>query len=344
MPQKPLRPVKSYMNYFFSGLIIAAVLLIIGVNNFLRPMISATTAEVKPLRVTIPQGTSGAEIAKILADKNLIRNESFFRLLIRWEGAGKNLKAGEYELSPTLNPRQLIKLLTSGDVYENYVRVTIPEGYTIRQITHLLDKEGIIERERFLELIEKGDFPFHYISDIPQEVNYRLEGYLFPDTYYFSREASEEEIIRRMLERFNDITEGEIKEQAQKLGLSLHEIVTLASLIEREALLAEERELIAGVFYNRLEKGMLLGSCATVQYILGEPKANLTTKDTQIPSIYNTYLHAGLPPGPIASPGKDSLLAAVRPRETDFLYFRARDDGSHVFSRTLAEHNRAGKG
>lgn len=341
MLPKPLRQTGLYIRYILLGIVISVGLLLIGVNNLLAPMAPANF-EAIPVRVTIPAGSSGAQIAKILADKGLIKSELLFRLLVRKEGVAQDLKAGEYQLSPTLTPLELINKLTTGDVISDYVRVTIPEGYTVKQITDLLEAEGLIQRERFLQLVQEGDFPFSFIDKIPADVDYRLEGYLFPDTYHIDLEMDEKAIIQLMLQRFDQvISETRINELASQLDMTLHEAVTLASIVEKEAKLPEERAVIAGVFHNRLEKGMMLGSCATIQYILGEPKARLLTSDTQIPSPYNTYLHTGLPPGPIAMPGKDSLLAAVKPAETEYYYFRARDDGSHYFTKTLAEHNRA---
>lgn len=324
--------------YLSVGIFLVLVLLASGASNLLTPVMMEGPSS--PVRVIIPSGSTGGQIAKILADQDLIKSEFIFGLLIRWQGVAGELKAGEYRFTPTMSPREIIKELLRGNIVDNYVRVTIPEGYTLLQMAALLAQKGFDE-EKFLSLVQSGDFAYEFIPDLPGEADYRLEGYLFPDTYHFSPGEGEEAVINRMLQRFEEKTVPKIKERAGELGMSLHELITLASIIEREALLAEEKPVISGVFHKRLQRGMKLQSCATVQYVLGEPKVHLSTADTQIPSPYNTYLHTGLPPGPIGAPGEDSLLAAANPEENSYLYFCARDDGSHTFSITLAEHNQA---
>lgn len=336
---KPLQQTRQYAGHLAIGLISTFALLLVWLSNLMAPV--AAGSETEPVRVVIPAGASAGEIAHILAGEGLIKSELLFRALVRWEGVGERLQAGQYELSPGMTPREIIACLAAGDVIEEYVRVTIPEGYTVVQIADLLARESLVDRERFLEVVQSGEFEFDFIDEIPGNVDYRLEGYLFPDTYYFLPGMGEEAIIHHLLQRFDQIVTPEIRARARESGMTLHEVVTLASIVEREARLPEERPIIASVFYNRLSRGMKLRSCATIQYILGEPKERLLLSDLQIPSPYNTYLHAGLPPGPIAAPGKASLLAVVYPADTDFLYFVARNDGSHTFSRTLEEHNRA---
>ncbi len=331
-------PLQHLWRYAIVGIFLVLVLLVGGASNLLAPvMIEGPTP---PVRITIPPGSTGGEIAGILADKDLIKSEFLFGLLIRWQGVAGELQAGEYEFTPTMSPREIIKELLRGNTVEDYIRVTIPEGYTILQMADLFTQKGF-DGEKFLTWVQNGDFAYEFIPNLQEGADYRLEGYLFPDTYYFSPAEGEEGIIKRMLQRFEEITIPRIREQAGKLNMSLHELVTLASIIEREALLEEEKPVISGVFHKRLQKGMKLQSCATIQYILGEPKVHLSTADTRIPSPYNTYLHAGLPPGPIGAPGEDSLLAAADPEENKYLYFCAKENGSHTFSITLAEHNRA---
>ena len=332
---------RRYLVHIVIGITAALLLLTIGINNLLAPVAGDGTGN--PVRVVIPSGATGGTIARILAEEGLIKNELFFRYLVRWEGAEAKLKAGEYELSPAMAPKEIIDRLVQGDIVQDYVRVTIPEGYTVPQIADLLAEKGLIDRGRFLQLVQEGAFDFDFIGEIPDGVDYRLEGYLFPDTYYFTPEAGEEAVIDRMLQRFADVINPEIRERARELGMSLHELITLASIVEREARLPEERPIIAGVFHRRLQLGWKLESCATIQYILGEPKERLLTEDTRIPSPYNTYLHTGLPPGPIAAPGEAAIRATAYPEDTEYLFFCADKDGSHIFSRTLEEHNQAKK-
>jgi len=221
-------------------------------------------------------------------------------------------------------------------------RVTIPEGYTVTQIEEILAEKGIVDRTRFREALKSEDFSLPYLSPAPRDPRH-LEGFLFPATYEFPAGLAEKEIIGLMLQRFDAVLTPELQRRSQAMGLSVREVVTLASLVEREARLDEERPIIAAVFLNRLRRGMRLESCATIQYILGKQKEKLTYRDLQIPSPYNTYLHDGLPPGPIANPGLASIKAVLYPAEVDYLYFVARGDGSHYFSRTLGEHQTAAR-
>ncbi|NLJ33720.1 MAG: endolytic transglycosylase MltG [Firmicutes bacterium] len=331
-------PLQHLRRYVIVGLLLALILTLGGAKELIEPVMVEGTAA--PVRVTIASGSTGGDIAQLLAAEGLIKSEFFFNLLIRWQGVAGELQAGEYELCPTMSPREIIRQLLEGNIVQDQVPVTIPEGYTVLQMAKLLDQKGF-DGERFLTLVQNGNFAYEFLPDLEEGADYRLEGYLFPDTYYFSPTEGEEAIINRMLQRFEEITIPEIQERAEELGMSLHQLVTLASIIEREALLAEEKPVISGVFHKRLQKGMKLQSCATIQYILGEAKANLSTADTQIPSPYNTYIHVGLPPGPIGAPGEDSLLSAANPEENKYFYFCAKDDGSHAFSSTLSEHNQA---
>ncbi|MFA4886244.1 MAG: endolytic transglycosylase MltG, partial [Desulfotomaculaceae bacterium] len=198
--------------------------------------------------------------------------------------------------------------------------------------------KGLVDRDKFFAAVANEDFSYAFIQSLPKG-DKRLEGYLFPDTYQVTRGSSEKSIIDMMLQRFaREMSNHDYQAQASKGGLSLHEAITVASLIEREARIDEERPLIAGVIYNRLNMQMQLQLCATVEYALGTNKPKLYYKDLEIDSPYNTYRIMGLPPGPIAMPGENSLLAAIHPAHTEYLYYVAKPDGSHAFATTLAEH------
>lgn len=230
---------------------------------------------------------------------------------------------------------EITEVLIQPPQKDNYT-VTIPEGYEFRQIVNLLEENGIINREVFLREAESGEFDFDFVKQIPQREN-RLEGYLFPDTYTFRPEDSEHDVILRMLENFNNKAMSVINEANS--GKSVDEIIILSSIIEREAASDDDRGKIASVFVNRLNIGMKLESCATVQYILKERKSVLSNEDTQIDSPYNTYKNSGLPIGPIASPGIKSIQAALYPEQTNYLYFMAARDGkSSVFAETYEQH------
>jgi UPF0755 protein len=286
-------------------------------------------------RVTIPRGADATMIARILEEEGVIRSRLWFLVLVNLRGATDDLKAGEYLLNSKMSTIEIIKRLVKGEVV--LYKITIPEGYTTKQIASLLEREGFVDGERFLRLCRD---PALFRSTYPVEAE-SLEGYLFPDTYHLSMGLREEEIIRIMLRRFKRKVVHEGKWGAQDFGVSLHEAIILASMIEHEAAVPEERPLISAVFWNRLRRGLPLQSCATVQYALGRHKSRLSYNDLRTPSPYNTYLHPGLPPGPICNPGMASIKAALNPADVDYLYFVSNNDGTHTFSTTLRHHIRA---
>lgn len=317
----------------FIGIIIlgASIIFSLYLGNASEPMDPDNKEMVS---ITIPSGTGTSGIADILAENNIIDNTAVFKLLSKTKGADGKYKAGEFSLSPSMSMEEIMKVIISGKA--DTVRFTIPEGYDIKRTTEKLASEGLINADTFAKEIEAGQFDYQFLESAPAGSN-RLEGYLFPDTYDIYTTAKEHDIINTMLSQFNKVFTDEYYARAKELNMSVNEVLTLASIIEREARVPEDRPIIASVFYNRLKIGMPLQSCATVQYILGEQKPVLSIKDTKIESPYNTYLNAGLPPGPIASPGADSIKAALYPAETDYLYFLAKGDGSHAFSATYEQ-------
>lgn len=297
-----------------------------------------SSSEEVPVR--IPPGSSTLQIAEILRFNRLIKNELVFIAYSRLTGYDTKLKAGDYVLNRSFSLPQIFEKLSKGQVQA--VTFTIPEGFTVEQIAKALAQKGLVDEKKFLALAKKGAFNYPFIVQA-KDVKYKLEGFLFPDTYKVRPGSSEEEIIEVMLQRFAAVYDEQARSKARELGLNDQELVTLASLIEKEAKVALDRPLISGVIYNRLNNGMRLQIDATIQYILGQAKPRLTYKDLEIESPYNTYLVEGLPPGPIASPGKAAIDAALNPAKTDYLYYVAKSDGSHVFSKTLEEHNKAKK-
>jgi UPF0755 protein len=284
--------------------------------------------------VTIAPGEGFRATALKLQNLGLIQSPLKFRLFARLSGAHRRIKAGEYQLYGTMTPRQILDTLVEGKVL--LYRVTIPEGYTLHQIAQTVAAAGFGAAQDFYRLATDPDVAKAENVDAPT-----LEGYLFPDTYYFPKGFAQIKIIAAMVQRFRETISDRWRARADELGLTLHEIVTLASIIEKETGVPEERPLIASVFHNRLRKGMRLETDPTVIYGIEDFDGNLTRKHLRTPTPYNTYLIKGLPPGPIASPGRASLEAALYPADTDYLFFVARKDRTHQFSSTLEEHQKA---
>lgn len=304
-------------------------------------------------RVIIAPGSNAGGIARQLEAAGLIRSSAAFRLAGRLTGASSAMRAGVYDFSPRESALQILQRLRQGDSVDLSIGVTIPEGYTVKQIAQTLEAHDICSAQDFLDYLETAELPFDFLDQQAAKVPTarRFEGYLFPDTYRLLPETSPQEVVQVMTGRFRQVIESLLPAAVLQGGntsdlpvpMNLQQLVTLASIIEREALLDDERATIAGVFYNRLEIKQALQSCATVQYILESNKAVLSTADTQIESPYNTYKYSGLPPGPIAAPGLPSLQAALQPEANEYFYFYAipGGQGQHVFSRTYAEHNQA---
>ncbi|MCJ7789532.1 MAG: endolytic transglycosylase MltG [Candidatus Atribacteria bacterium] len=274
--------------------------------------------------INIPSGTNAKEIVHILEKNEIIRKNNYlFIILIKLSKLEDKLKFGEYNLSPSLNMLQILNKLARGEIV--VYKITIPEGYTSIQIAELLDKKEIVEKESFLKLVKYGEKSW--------------EGYLFPDTYEVPKKYGAENMFKLMLSNFEQVAvDNKLINKAEQTGFTMDEIITLASIIEKEAKFAEEKRQISSVFHNRLKSGMKLQSCATIQYILGKPKEKLEESDLEIESPYNTYLYKGLPPDPICNPGIDSIIAALEPANEDYLYFVLGDNGRHIFSKTYEEH------
>lgn len=343
-----MRRMKTLFNVLCLFLVILgslSYLACLRVNSLLAPVSSSITYEEK--EIVIPYNSSTAEIAAILMNEDLIKNEIVFRLYARYRGYDQKLQAGRYLLKTSMNMEEIMQTLQQGVLWEEGLRFTIPEGFSLEQIAGRLEDECLIDKEAFIsacqDYMQDIDPSFNFLKDIPSGVNYGLEGYLFPDTFEVHRGIIARELIEVMLNRFSDVFNSDYRQRAGEMGYTLHEIVTLASIVEKEARVAKERPIVSAVFHNRLQSPEmpLLQSCATVQYALGEVKPVLLNEDLEIDSPYNTYLYPHLPPGPIASPGRDALEAALYPAEVDYLYFVYKEDGSgtHYFSTTLQEHN-----
>ncbi len=312
----------------------------------IAPPLAAGTA-VKPVKLRVPQGTSAQEIGRDLQALGVIRSDTAWELWSRWlmfrEPQG-GFKAGVYQLSPTETLPAIATKIWLGDVVR--LSYTIPEGWSLRQMATYFEEQGFFSAQDFLAAAAQFSttqyawLPTNVPSGLP-----RLEGFLYPDTYDVSVGSMQpDDVLKQMLDRFEQVALPLYQAGRGKAALNFVQWVTLASIVEKEAVVARERPRIAGVFLNRLQKNISLGADPTVEYGLGiqqTPDQPLSLDQVRTPSAYNTYLNVGLPPTPIASPGLASLKATLYPENTDYLYFVARYDGTHVFSRTLAEHQAA---
>ncbi len=322
-------------------LLVIVILLFGGRVYFQKALEAVSMDNPKDVVVEIPSGSSTDIIANILEGKGLIKSKFVFKIIVKEENLDGKLKAGTFTLNNGMELEQIIHQLQIGSKGENVKNFTIPEGYEIKDIAEKLEESGIANKDVFLELtsdVKNFSDDYSFLKKLP--AGQSLEGFLFPATYEIDTNESEREIIERMLSRFEQVYEEELKNEIEKSEFDLNQIVTLASIVEKEARVDKERPIISGVICNRLEKNMLLQVDATVQYALGERKERLYYKDLEVKSPYNTYIHKGLPPAPIASPGEESLKAALKPSNVDYLYYVLKKDGSgeHIFTKTYEEH------
>lgn len=335
-----LTQTKSYIYILLAVLVIAGLWLVIC----LRPVSSDTTS----VRVVVAKGSTARDISNTLGAQKLIRSPFVFVLACRANGATDKLKPGVYELKKSMSVAEIIDSLVSGKTLESWV--TIPEGFTARQMFDLLHSKQLVAGNAFLSLVLSQGYEFPEYSFL---YGHNLEGYLFPDTYLIARGTDAQGIVRKMLDTFQkkviDSNKSDIEQVIRsrfglgpdKFDKGLYKLLIVASMIEREAKIPKDRPLISAVIWNRLAKGMRLEVDATVSYSPGESTNNEHTiyaSDLRRDTPYNTYTRAGLPAGPICSPGVESIKAAMHPANVDYLFYVARPDGSHKFSRTFQEH------
>ncbi len=313
--------------------LLAGIVSLLGILVFLefnRPL-----GESHPVQIVdISPGTAFTHVSRLLHQKELLGPEWFFQALARVQRVDRKIIPGEYELHAGMRPTDLLDKLVKGEVHQ--YSVTIPEGYNVVQIADILDQKGLADKRDILRLNRAQAF----ITSLNIKA-LSLEGYLFPDTYRFARHNPPEFIVRTFVDRFHEMVTPKLQAQAKEMGMTLQEVLTLASVIEKETGLAQERSLVSGVFHNRLRRNIPLQSDPTVIYALEYFDGNIRKADLSVNSPYNTYKVRGLPPGPIANPGLASIKAALYPTPSNFVYFVSRNDGSHKFSATLAEHNKA---
>ena len=285
--------------------------------------------------VVIAPGMTATAIARTLRDEGLIRSVPYFVFVSNLRGYTTKFKAGRHPVDRSLGASGIALLLTRIPPPPPAIRVTVVEGLTIHETAPVLEAQAAIDSTEFVRLANDGRFAAEMGVD-----NGSLEGYLYPDTYFVHHDTGPRAMIERMVGTFRKVFDDSLMKRAAELDMTVHEVVTLASIIETEAGRDDERPLISSVFHRRMERGRPLEANPTIQYALGE-KRRVLKEDLDIDSPYNTYTHRGLPPGPIASPGRKSILAALYPADTKYLYFMADGKGGHVFSRSLREHNNA---
>jgi UPF0755 protein len=327
---------KSQKNYItrIIALILAGLLIcLIAIGTILLSW-PQNDIETK-IKVNIPKGSTLAQITDLLAEKNIVTNKNIFITTASLMGYNNKIPAGIFALKNANNNYRIVKQLVRGN--PEMIKVTLLEGWTISQVSKAISESMNLSSEILSSLCYDEQF----IIELGLEEK-SLEGYLFPDTYLFlESENDPKEILKQIVSEFNEVYKDNLRQRTEQIGLSINEVLTLASIIEGEAIFDSERAIIASVYHNRLKKRMRLQADPTIQYIIKDGPRRLSLSDLKIDSPYNTYLYSGLPPGPIGNPGKASILAVLYPDDNDYLFFVARGDGYHTFTRTIDEHNRA---
>jgi len=325
-------------------LIAVAVIFMCAVGIFgYKYMLSPVDKSGEDVRVEITEGSYLGDIADELKENGLIRSAFVYKLYAKIEGVGSSLKAGNYTFNKNMSAEEITELLLIGTQKET-MTITIREGLDSYRISNYLEETGLFTAEEFLGEIEDNfDYyqdNYEFLKDVDENSgrDCLLEGYLFGDTYDVYVDASPRDVIEKMLDRFDDVFEEEYYDRCDDLGITIDEAVTMASIVERETISNDELETVAGVFYNRIDDGMRLESCATLQYIYKDYQYTFTYKQMQTDNPYNTYKYSGLTPGPIANFRKEALYAALYPDEHDYYYFCAKGDGTSAFAKTLSEH------
>lgn len=330
--------------YYTCVVVIAAILCVLS-YEYAKSDISSLSFFNKAnasnfVKFNVPYGAGTRQIAENLVDAGVIKSRLAFRVVSKIYGYDGRYQAGMHIISKDYSYAQIMNALSTKSVC---TRVTIPEGSCYRQIVDMLVSKGVVNEQEFVRALNEEYFDYSFLDDVRGKDMW-IEGYLFPDTYEFMATESAKDVINKMLSNFDKKFEKEYYTRAKRMNMTISEVVTLASIVEKEAKIVSDRRKIVGVFYNRLASKELrrLQSCATVQYILynkyGVIKQVLSKDDTLIDSPYNTYVHEGLPVGPICCPGKASIEAVLYPEKNDYYYFVAKRDGEHIFSRTYEEH------
>ncbi len=338
----------------FSGALITLGLIVFFASYF-QNVYKAPEKEGRDIYFEVEKGEGVWEIGQKLWEKGLIKSSFWFETYVWLYGQESDFQAGEYVLNTSMPLKEVILILTSGKVAEQEKTITIIEGWNLRDISNYLEEKEISGKKEFYQItgeplinyhektVDPKAFPrdfssrFQFLKSKPKY--YSLEGYLFPDTYKVFQEAGAEEVVLKMISNFDQKLSLEMRKEIEKQGKTIHEVITMASLLEKEVRSREDMEIVSGIFWNRIKNGQALQSCATLAYILGENKPRYSTEDTKIESPFNTYQNKGLPPVPICNPGLKAIEAAINPQNSNYNYFLSRPDtGETVFSETFRKH------
>ncbi|HOZ53674.1 MAG TPA: endolytic transglycosylase MltG [bacterium] len=318
--------------------LIVLVLLFLGIIIIYNRKIKTPIGSNLDKEFIIESGQGLSDIADDLKEEGLIKSKFFFKVYAKINGQQASFRSGFFDLNTDMNIKEITEELTKKNYLKPEEKLTFIEGWTLKDYSNLLSKSNLSETESFLKLTEKDySKDFSFLKDKPKNKN--LEGYLFPDTYRFFTDVSGEEVVLKMLSNFDNKLTPKMREDISSQGKTIFEIVTMASVIEKEVRSEKDMKIVSGIFWDRIKNGQALESCATLAYILGVNKPQYSYEDTRIESPYNTYINRGLPAGPIANPGIKAIEAAVYPEYTGYNYFlTASETGETIFSRTYEEH------
>jgi len=326
--------------FFFLILIILGIFCFISSFIISRSSLNANSSVI----FTIEKGDTLNTIGKKLVADKIIKSDLYFKLLAHLNNSSTKIKAGSYEIKPEQSIKSILETFAKGSIVNREREITIIPGWTLRDVNDYFVETKVVQDDNFAEIASSklGNWSFDFnkpsfLNDAP--VSASLEGYLFPDTYRIFNDATVKEIIHKLLDNFDSQLTPKMREDAAKKGKSIYEIITMASIIEKEVKTYDDMELVSGIFWNRIRDGIALGSDATLSYILDDDKSQHSYDDLEINSPYNTYKYKGLPPGPICNPSLNAIKAAIYPKNSDYYYFLNRlDTGETIFSRTYNEH------
>jgi len=345
-------PQKSDRKYVVFFIVIVTLVLVVIIGGSTFWVIHQIKTPLNPygtmITFTVEKGEDVIKIGKSLGKDEIASNWICFAIYTWFKRGASSLQAGEYELGPQMNIPEIVEKITHGEIKSPEKRITIIEGWMNKEIARYLEEEGLVKADEFLGLVDNpnsnraieqySNREYNFLEDNPGDVS--LQGYLFPDTYRVYRDASTQDIVEKMLDNFDRKLDQDLRTEIVSQKKTIFEIVTMASLLEKEAKTYEDKRIIAGIFYKRIKANSPLQSCASVEYILGTKKRILSIQDTKVKSPYNTYLYKGLPPSSICNPGLNSIKAAIYPKTTPYWYFLStKDDGTIIYSKTAEEHN-----